>query len=1288
MKNNSSLTKEELLIKINQLESKVYELETTTQKQVEDSIINEKKEAQEALKQSEATIKNKLKAITEPKGDLGTLELSDIIDVEVLESIMNDFYQLTGMLGAVLDVSGKVLVAVGWQDICTKFHRCNKETLKNCIESDTKLTQGVPEGTFKAYRCKNNMWDIVTPIVIGEKHVGNVFMGQYFLEDELPDIGFFKAQAKKYGFNEKEYIAALNKAPRFSKEAVHAGMEFYSKLAKLISNLSYSAIQQSKLLAEQKQSKKALIESKERFELAMQAAKDGIYDWNLETNEIYYSPGWKSMLGYADNELPNDFSIWEKLTKAKDVERSWNMQQELINKQRDRFEMEFQMKHKDGHWVDVLSRAEAIFNNKGKATRMVGTHVDISERKLEEKILDVELKLFEYAVNHSEDELLQKFLDETEVLTKSTVGFYHYIEKDQESISLQTWSSNTINTMCNKSPDVNHHYPISKAGVWVDCIKERKPVIHNDYINLAHKKGLPEGHAPIIRELVVPVIRGNQIVAVLGVGNKKTNYNEADIKIVQRLADLAWEISIRKQAEEKLKNTFDISPSIIAKVNLNSGYFIEVNQAVERILGYSINELMSKPLKDFIHPEDWQKTINEISLRNNTNQGSFFENRYLCKDGTYKWMSWNGTEADKNGIVIAIGSDITDRKNNEVQLLESEKKYRTMIETSNDLIWMLNKDANFTFINSKAEKATGYLLNNLKGKPFYAFVEKDELLFLKNVFHKALSGESVSYEMTLKTIYGNTLTLAVNTVPLFIHGKLSSIFSFARDITHRKKSELLLKESEERFKALHNASFGGIAIHNKGLIKDCNQELSKISGYTVQELIGMDGLLCIAEKSRPLVKHHIQSNYTKAYEAVGLRKNGEEFPLRLQGKMIPYKGENMRVVEFRDITEQKKAEEKLNKALEKALESDKLKSAFLSNMSHEIRTPMNGILGFINLLNKPNLSQSQISEYSAIINKSGDRLLNTINDIIDISKIEAGEVVISTTETSINTIIDELYTFFLPEANHKGLTLKLEPSIAKEKLSINTDSHKLHGILTNLIKNAIKYTNEGHITIGYSLKDHFIEFFVKDTGIGIPKNRLKAVFNRFEQADIEDANVFEGSGLGLAISKAYTNMLGGEISVESTEGKGSTFKFTVPHKKEIIEMEILSDYTENNYSKIDNLNLLIVEDDIVSSYFLETILEDEFKKINIVENGIEAIEYCKKNKEIDLVLMDIKMPIMNGYDATKEIRKFNKDLLIIAQTAYAMQGDKEKAIEAGCNDYIVKPINKELLLKTIGKLLD
>ncbi|OYT12997.1 MAG: hypothetical protein B6I19_07485 [Bacteroidetes bacterium 4572_114] len=385
--------------------------------------------------------------------------------------------------------------------------------------------------------------------------------------------------------------------------------------------------------------------------------------------------------------------------------------------------------------------------------------------------------------------------------------------------------------------------------------------------------------------------------------------------------------------------------------------------------------------------------------------------------------------------------------------------------------------------------------------------------------------------------------------------------------------------------------------------------------------------------------------------------------------------------------ERKKAEEDLKTALAKAHESERLKSAFLSNMSHEIRTPLTGIIGFIDLLYDPNYSMSQKQGFSKIINKSSRRLINTITDLIDISKIEAGQMEVSNAETSINGLLDDLHAFFAPKANSKGLTLTSLPTLPLDKATVFIDDTKLHGILSNLINNAIKYTEKGRITFGYVREGNFIKFFVKDTGIGVPAHRQHAIFNRFEQADIEDVMVYEGSGLGLAIAKAYVEMLGGKIWVTSEEGHGSKFMFTVPYsKKTAKKIEPGQKPKEKFQTEIvtSDLVALIVEDDEVSLFYFETILEGIFREIIYAKTGNEAIEICRGNTDIDIVLMDIKMPVMNGYDAAREIRKFNKDLVIIAQTAYAQVGDREKALEAGCNDYITKPIKKEIL---IGKIM-
>ena len=421
-----------------------------------------------------------------------------------------------------------------------------------------------------------------------------------------------------------------------------------------------------------------------------------------------------------------------------------------------------------------------------------------------------------------------------------------------------------------------------------------------------------------------------------------------------------------------------------------------------------------------------------------------------------------------------------------------------------------------------------------------------------------------------------------------------------------------------------------------------------------------------------------------------------------------------------DITKIKETEQELIKAKEKAEESDRLKSAFLANMSHEIRTPMNGILGFAEILKEPDLTGEQQQECIEIIEKSGLRMLNIINNIVDISKIESGLMEVNPKESNIIEQMEYVYTFFKPETESKRLQLVLKRSMSAKEAIITTDREKVYAILTNLVKNAIKYTNEGSIVFGCDVVEtrqamvepkqpmvetrhamvetrqpmvetrhalSLLQFYVKDTGIGIPKDRQVAIFERFIQADISDKMARQGAGLGLSISKAYVEMLGGKIWVESEEGIGSTFYFTLPYNTVPEEKNVNSDCVVDDATKNDvkNLKILIAEDDETSEMLITIAVKKFGKEILKARTGFEAVEVCRINPDTDLILMDIQMPVMNGHEATRQIRQFNKDVVIIAQTAFGLSGDREKALAAGCNDYIAKPINKDELHLLIQK---
>jgi PAS domain S-box-containing protein len=448
-------------------------------------------------------------------------------------------------------------------------------------------------------------------------------------------------------------------------------------------------------------------------------------------------------------------------------------------------------------------------------------------------------------------------------------------------------------------------------------------------------------------------------------------------------------------------------------------------------------------------------------------------------------------------------------------------------------------------------------------------------------------------------------------------------------------------------------------------------------GKKCWELYRMDKKKC---SDCPLTKG-IKIGETATYESDGVLGN-RFFEISHTGMLFQGK---MSILEiFHDITERKEKEKELIRSKEKAEESDRLKTAFLTNMSHEIRTPMNGILGFAELLKEPNLSIEEQQEFIQTIQISGARMLNTLNDIIDLSKIEAGLIKVNIRETNINEKMDFTYCFFGPKAESRGLKFFMHKGLPPEECIINTDNEKVYAVLTNLIKNALKFTYDGSIEFGYEKKGQYLEFYVKDTGIGIPRNQQELIFDRFRQGNESFDRKYEGNGLGLSISKSYAEMLGGKIWVESEESYGSIFYFTIPYNisEKNSDSEIVAD-ADFNFGQLRKLKILIVEDDEISYSLLRRILLNISGEVLHAVTGIQAIEACRNNPDLDLVLMDIRMPFMDGYEATRRIRQFNRDVIIIAQTAYADSADRERALNSGCNNYISKPNNATTLYELI-----
>ncbi|MDZ7738231.1 MAG: ATP-binding protein [Bacteroidales bacterium] len=500
--------------------------------------------------------------------------------------------------------------------------------------------------------------------------------------------------------------------------------------------------------------------------------------------------------------------------------------------------------------------------------------------------------------------------------------------------------------------------------------------------------------------------------------------------------------------------------------------------------------------------------------------------------------------------------------------------------------------------------------------------------------------------------------------------------------------------AEKKYSELYNfAPSGYLTLTKEGQIIDLNIRAEQLLGKERSHLIKSSFGFFVSIDTRAVYNRFLKKIFkSKLKETCELKlETGDDSMRYILVNGIISNIDEKCLVTMADITKRKIAENELIRARVKAEEGDMLKSAFLANMSHEIRTPMNGILGFTEMLKTLKLEGEEQQDYINIIEESGIRMLNIINDIISISKIESQQTEVSVSETNVNEQLEYIYHFFRVESEKKKLHLSYKAALNRDEAFIWTDREKVYAVLTNLVKNAIKFTQTGSIEFGYLKKDGFFEFYVKDSGPGIPAEQKEMIFERFRQGSQAYTRSQEGAGLGLSISKAYVEMLGGKIWVESIAGQngnssGATFFFTIPDQPQKETDHATrgagADIATKNETR--KLNILIVENDEVSKMLLIKMLEGLSRKLLRAENGVEAVEVCRENPDIDLVLMDINLKVKDGYEATRKIREFNKEVVIIAQTAYALVGDREKSIAAGCNNYISKPIDRVSLRAMIN----
>jgi PAS domain S-box-containing protein len=789
-----------------------------------------------------------------------------------------------------------------------------------------------------------------------------------------------------------------------------------------------------------------------------------------------------------------------------------------------------------------------------------------------------------------------------------------------------------------------------------------------------------------------------------------------------------------RQSERKYRNLMENMHEGTLAID-EDGKILESNYSLRKLLGYSDDEMSSKSYWD-LTPSFWQplekKIIEELLEENREKK---YEKEFLKKDGdliiTEVHISLREETVNDKKCIWMFVRDITQEKNNEKEILERELKYRTILEYSplplmsedfsalreqimqlgdlgvEDIQKYLNKhpevvkemlrkvrplEASQKALEFFEVSSTNEIAEMYKNQE----LSDDLVTALTRLVIDFLKGDNIfEGEITSLTKNGKKKNVIIRWVLVPGH-ELSwdMVLVAISDLTER----LAYQEQLQVLSSAVNNSPASVVITNpQGDIEYVNPKFSEVTGYSAEEAIGQNPRILKSGNLPDSFYKDLWQTISRGEvwrgEFENKKKNGEIFwELASITGIKNEKGEIAYYVAIKeDITERKNTELELLRAKEKAEESDRLKTAFLANMSHEIRTPLNAIIGFTEMLRTDTLEPELREEYFAIINQSSQALLKLIDDIIDVAKIEAGHIRIIPHKVDITGLLNELYTIIQRDlsVNGKDVVARLTVPWDKEFM-ISIDSFRLKQVMLNILNNAVKFTDQGEIEFGYRLKGKdTIEFFVRDTGIGIPADQHKVIFERFRQADGSSTRKYGGTGLGLWVSRNLVELMGGTIRVLSEPGRGATFLVKLPLDKDAEIPEHVPEQPADKQTIADwrNKKILIAEDNDSNYEYLKAVLSVKKAMLVRAYDGKEALDLLRDHEDVDLVLMDIQMPVLNGYEATRLIKKFKPDLPVIAQTAYAMSEDRERIIRAGCDEYIAKPIQPRKLLSLLEKFL-
>ena len=859
-----------------------------------------------------------------------------------------------------------------------------------------------------------------------------------------------------------------------------------------------------------------------RYRRLFESAKDGILILDAETGMITdVNPFLIEMLGYSESQF-RDKAIWE-IGFFRDLIANHDKFLELQQNKYVRYD-DLPLETADGRKISVEFVSNSYFEDKKKVIQC--NIREITKRKDEA-----------LALRNSESHL------RTLVQTIPDLIWL----KDSEGVYL------SCNTRFERFFGAREADIIGKTDYdfvdrdLADFFRENdrkamaagKPTSNEEWVTFAE-----DGHREFLDTIKTPMYDFNgKLIGVLGIGRDNTQRKLAEQNV--------------RASEKRFRAIFDQAPVAIALLDMQGRPIIS-NLSLSKMLGYTTDELSKMMFTEFTYPEDIDKDMIQFAaLIDGKISGYSMEKRYIHKNGNLIWANlFVTTLNDTNGLpqeIIGMVEDITEQKQAEEKLINSEERFKILFDYAPDAYYLSDLKGTFIDGNIAAVKMLGYNKIELIGKSFFKLklispiqLLKATLLLAKNLLGKATGPD----EFVINQKNGSKITVEISTYPVKIQDQ-SIVLGIARDITERKQAEKEIAMLAHSLKSISEC-VSITDLENKILF--VNESFIKTYGYELNELIGKDISMVRSQSNEPaqldeILPATIQGEWHG--ELMNRKKDGTEFPVYLSTTKIKVKEKVLGLIGVAsDITERKLAETELIIAKEKAQESDRLKSAFLANMSHEVRTPLNSIIGFSGLLADPDFDEDQKNEFIQHIISNSNNLLTIISDIMDISKLESGDFKIRKGQINVQKFISTVREQYAFQAKENGLELKLVLPENTEETIIVADVERLRQIFNNLMSNALKFTANGRIEIGYQPRGKMVEFFVKDTGIGIQPEYHDKIFERFRQVDTEITRKFGGNGLGLAITKNLIELMGGKIWLESQPGKGSVFSFTLPNSLE------------------------------------------------------------------------------------------------------------------------------------------